>query len=39
MKKYITPTLEEVKITVEDILNGSDVIVNIGDLYDDKNIF
>ena len=39
MKKYSAPTLETIAISNADILNGSDVIIDIGDLYDDKNIF
>ena len=37
MKKYKTPTLEEVKISNEDILNGSDVLINGEDLFGPQN--
>ena len=37
MKKYQAPTFEEVKITNEDILNSSDVLINGEDLFGPQN--
>ena len=37
MKKYKTPTLDEVKISNEDILNSSDVLINGEDLFGPQN--
>ena len=33
MKKYIVPEIELVALTSTDILNNSDTIIDIGDLY------
>ena len=37
MKKYKPPTLEEVKISNEDILNGSDVLIDGEALFGPQN--
>ena len=33
MKKYLVPEIELVALSAEDILNNSDTLVDIGDLY------
>ena len=37
MKKYKTPTLEQIPISDKDILNGSDVLINGEDLFGTQN--
>ncbi len=37
MKKYITPEIESVPLSNEDIMNGSDTFIDVGTLWSENS--